>query len=42
MTLYEQDTKFERGRTIELREGGFPYCAIEACMEHNIMTVMRV
>lgn len=42
MALYEQDTKFERGRTTELHEGGFPYYAIEACMVHNIMTVMRV
>ncbi|GFY02992.1 uncharacterized protein TNCV_979971 [Trichonephila clavipes] len=39
---FKQLTEFERGSIIGLREGGFSYHAIGACVQRNSSTVMRV
>ncbi|GFX90016.1 transposable element Tcb2 transposase [Trichonephila clavipes] len=39
---FQRLTNFERGRIINLQEGGFSYRAIGACVQRNSSTVMRV
>ncbi|GFX17056.1 transposable element Tc1 transposase [Trichonephila clavipes] len=39
---FQQLTEFERGKNIGLREGGFSYHAIGACVQRNSSIVMRV
>ncbi|GFV71733.1 transposable element Tc1 transposase [Trichonephila clavipes] len=39
---FQQPTNFERGKIISLREGGFSYRAIGACVQRDSSTVMRI
>ena len=40
--IFQQLMEFERGRVIELQEGGFSYRTIAACMQRNDSIVMWV